>query len=128
MKQPQSRNGIRNPKLAFTMFVVAALIATCATLARGQGAAMGDAALPQGRRDAAREFSMKITESFTFAAVGDIIIRRPMGELDDPAFQALVKVMRSADMTYANMEGPIIDETDTNYRGPNVGGPKSGRG
>ena len=68
---------------------------------------------------------MKINESFTFAAVGDIIVRRPMGQLDDPGFQALVKVMRSADMTYANMEGPIIDETDANYRGPNAGGPRS---
>ena len=125
MKQTQSRNGIRIPKVSFTMLVMAALIATCATLARGQGAAMGDAVLPQGRRDAARELSMKITESFTFAAVGDIIVRRPMGELDDPAFQALVKVMRSADMTYANMEGPIIDETDPSYRGPNVGGPRA---
>ena len=48
-----------------------------------------------------------------------------MGELDDPGFQALVKVMRSADMTYANMEGPIIDETDPSYHGPNAGGPRA---
>ena len=125
MRQPQSRNGIRNSRLAFTMFVLAVLITTCATFARGQGAPMGDAVLPTVRHDATTELSMKINESFTFAAVGDIIVRRPMGQLDDPGFQALVKVMRSADMTYANMEGPIIDETDPNYRGPNVGGPRS---
>jgi hypothetical protein len=30
--------------------------------------------------------------------------------------------MRAADSTYANMEGPIIDESDPNYHGQ-VGGP-----
>lgn len=68
---------------------------------------------------------MKITEPFTFAAVGDIIIRRPVGQLDDAGFQALTKVMRAADATYANMEGPIIDESDPNYHGPPAGGPKT---
>ena len=52
MKQPQSRNGIRNSKLAFTIFVMAVLIATCATFARGQGAPMGDAVLPPVKHDA----------------------------------------------------------------------------
>ena len=65
---------------------------------------------------------MKITQPFTFAAVGDIIIRRPVGE-GDAGYQALAKVMREADMTYANMEGPILDEA--NFRGPLAGGPKS---
>ena len=64
---------------------------------------------------------MKITEPFTFAAVGDIIVRRPVGQLGDAGFQALTKVMRAADSTYANMEGPIIDEQDPNYRGPPAG-------
>ncbi len=51
---------------------------------------------------------MKITQPFTFAAVGDIIIRRAFAD-GEPGFQALTKVMREADMTYANMEGPIVD-------------------
>jgi hypothetical protein len=61
------------------------------------------------RHDPSRELAMKITQPFTFAAVGDIIIRRPVGE-GDAGYQALAKVMREADMTYANMEGPILDE------------------
>jgi len=85
----------------------------------------GDIALPQTRRDAAKELAMKITEPFTFAAVGDIIIRRPVGQLEDAGFQGLTKVMRAADTTYANMEGPIIDESDPNYHGPPAGGPKT---
>ena len=125
MRKIKSRSGPRDRKLAATALVVAALAVTCVTLARGQGAAEGDVALPQTRRDAAKELAMKITEPFTFAAVGDIIIRRPMGQLGDAGFQALTKVMRAADSTYANMEGPIIDESDPNYHGPQAGGPKT---
>jgi poly-gamma-glutamate capsule biosynthesis protein CapA/YwtB (metallophosphatase superfamily) len=124
MRKIISRSDLTNQKLAATALVVAALALTSA-LARGQGAAQGDVALPLTRRDAAKELAMKITEPFTFAAVGDIIIRRPVGQLDDAGFQALTTVMRAADSTYANMEGPIIDESDPNYHGPPAGGPKT---
>ena len=122
MRNIKSRSGLRNQKLAVTGLVVAALAVTCVNLASGQGAATGDVALPQTRRDAAKELAMKITEPFTFAAVGDIIIRRPVGPLGDAGFQALTKVMRAADQTYANMEGPIIDES-----GPELPRPAGGR-
>jgi poly-gamma-glutamate capsule biosynthesis protein CapA/YwtB (metallophosphatase superfamily) len=101
------------------------LAVTCDALAWAQGATEGDVALPQTRRDAAKELAMKIAEPFTFAVVGDIIIRRPVGQLGEPGFQALTKVMRAADATYANMEGPIIDESDPNYHGPPAGGPRT---
>ena len=91
-------------------------------LVRGQGAAMGDAVLQPIAHDVAKELAMKITEPFTFAAVGDIIVRRPVGT-GDAGYQALTKIMREADMAYANMEGPILDEAT--FRGPLTGGPKS---
>src|ERR1700690_3503100 len=125
MRKIKSRSGLRNQKLAATGLVVIAVAVICVTLAGGQGALEGDIALPQTRRDAAKELAMKIAEPFTFAAVGDIIIRRPVGQLGDAGFQALTKVMRAADSTYANMEGPIIDESDQNYHGPQAGGPKT---
>jgi poly-gamma-glutamate synthesis protein (capsule biosynthesis protein) len=102
-----------------------ALITACAAagaLVRGQGAAMGDAVLQPLTHNVPQELAMKITEPFTFAAVGDIIIRRPVG-IGDPGYQALTKVMRDADVTYANMEGPIADEAT--FQGPLAGGPKS---
>ena len=77
MRKIKSRSVLRNQKLA-AIGLVAALVVTGVTLARGQGAAEGDVVLPQTRRDAAKELAMKITEPFTFAAVGDIIIRRPV--------------------------------------------------
>ena len=127
MRKIKSRCGLRTQNLVATGLLAAALAVTSVTLARAQGAAEGDVVLPQARHDAAKELAMKITEPFTFATVGDIMIRRPVGQLGDAGFQALTKVMRAADSTYANMEGPIIDESDPNYHGPGpvVGGSKT---
>ena len=105
---------------ALALIVAGALIT--GVLVRGQGAAMGDAVLQPMTHDVTKELAMKITEPFTFAAVGDIIIRRPVGT-GDAGYQALTRIMRDADMTYANMEGPILDEAT--FRGPLAGGPKS---
>jgi poly-gamma-glutamate capsule biosynthesis protein CapA/YwtB (metallophosphatase superfamily) len=114
------------PVSKITMFafivLIIAVIAARHPLLRGQGAAQSDSVAQPVRHDPSRELAMKITQPFTFAAVGDIIIRRPVGE-GDAGYQALVKVMREADMTYANMEGPILDEA--NFHGPLAGGPKS---
>jgi poly-gamma-glutamate capsule biosynthesis protein CapA/YwtB (metallophosphatase superfamily) len=101
--------------------IVAALLSAGA-LVRGQGAAMGDAVLQPMAHDVAKELAMKISEPFTFAAVGDIIIRRRVGT-GDAGYQALTRIMRDADVTYANMEGPILDQAT--FRGPIAGGPKS---
>src|SRR5438874_8309023 len=105
----------------FIALIIAGFVAPRALL-QGQGAAQGDAVPQPVRHDPSKELAMKITQPFTFAAVGDIIIRRPVGE-GEAGYQALARVMREADMTYANMEGPILDEA--NFRGPLAGGPKS---
>jgi hypothetical protein len=71
---------------------------------------LSDVALPPVTRDATRELATKITQPFVFAAVGDVwATTRPNAPFDDPRLQSLFGIMRSADMTYANMEGPIID-------------------
>lgn len=112
----------KTARLAALGVIVAGLAAT-GVLLRGQGAAGGDVVLPQIRHDPAKELAMKITQPFTFAAVGDIIIRRAFAD-GDAGYQALTKVMREADMTYANMEGPIVDLASFNgplyqdFRGP----------
>lgn len=107
--------------LAFIALTITGLVAS-RVLLRGQGAAQGDTILQPIRHDPSKELAMKIKQPFTFAAVGDIIIRRPIGE-GEAGYQALVKVMREADMTYANMEGPILDEA--RFSGPLAGGPRS---
>ena len=62
----------------FIALIIAGFVAPHALL-QGQGAAQGDAVLQPVRHDPSKELAMKITQPFTFAAVGDIIIRRPVG-------------------------------------------------
>jgi hypothetical protein len=62
MRKIKSRSGLRNQKFITTGLVAATMAVTCVTLARGQGATEGDIALPQVRRDAAKELAMKIPE------------------------------------------------------------------
>jgi poly-gamma-glutamate capsule biosynthesis protein CapA/YwtB (metallophosphatase superfamily) len=120
MKKIKSGTGLRNLKLLAAGLIVTAQIAMIIPFAKGQGAPSAGAVQTQARLDAAKQLATKITEPFTVAAVGDIIIRRPLGQMDDAGFQALIKVMRAADMTYANMEGPITN--NSNDHGPPAAG------
>lgn len=113
---------LRNGSTLSALSIVIASVALCHV---AQAQAHDDNILHPTHRDAAKELAMKIEQPFTFAAVGDIIIRRPVAQLDDPGMQSLIKTMCAADTTYANMEGPIIDDADTSYHGPHVGGPKT---
>ena len=61
------------------------------------------------RRDPAKELPMKITAPFTIAAVGDIIEPDPITERADPGFQSLIKIIRDADVGFANMETNLVD-------------------
>jgi hypothetical protein len=65
------------PIAKMTRFALIVLITTGLVaprmLLRGQGAAQG--AVQLVRHDPSKELAMKITQPFTFAAVGDIIIR-----------------------------------------------------
>jgi hypothetical protein len=71
----------------------------------GHAQGLSDVALPPVTRDATRELATKITQPFVFAAVGDVwATTRPNAPLDDPRLQSLFGIMRSADMTYANMK------------------------
>jgi poly-gamma-glutamate synthesis protein (capsule biosynthesis protein) len=55
---------------------------------------------------------MKITAPFTLAAVADLEgPRHPVTRLGDPRFQNLIKLLRDADVSFANQEGALkIDE------------------
>lgn len=66
------------------------------------------AATQPGSRDVKNETQMKITSSFTVAAVGDIYAPRPFLS-NDPAFQKLAGRIRKADVGFANMESSLVD-------------------
>ena len=75
------------------------------------GPAPSIGASPQGNRlpPEFQDLGMKIKEPFTFAGVGDIIIRHPIAQLADPNFQRLIQHLRDADISFANMEGTLLD-------------------
>jgi poly-gamma-glutamate capsule biosynthesis protein CapA/YwtB (metallophosphatase superfamily) len=70
---------------------------------------------PVVHRDQKVELAMKIRKPFTVVAVGDMIQMMPFSRYDNPDIQFLMKLMRSADMTVANNENTVVDETT--YRG-----------
>ncbi|EXJ74974.1 uncharacterized protein A1O5_01670 [Cladophialophora psammophila CBS 110553] len=71
---------------------------------------------PRCFRDKEAELAMRIMKPFTVAVVGDLIQMMPFANRDDPDIQALVEVMRKADITLANNENTIVDRLT--FRGP----------
>ena len=100
-----TRRGRRCAVLAATLTALIVLSGHVASTS-----AAGQAAGQQGQTLVAeREIAMKITAPFTLAAVGDLIMRNPAGRLAEPAFTNLMKPLQSADVTFANMEGNLLD-------------------
>lgn len=84
-------------------FVTLALLAVAALW---QFPADGQSSVP---RDAARELEIKLTDPFTLASVGDLIIMRPASNFADAGLQAALKIIRDSDVSFGNFEGSISD-------------------
>src|SRR5262245_25337317 len=108
------------PERRFAAALVTGLgLALLAPAGHGQGPAQ---TLPL---DPAKELALKIKAPFTLAAVGDIMEMHPgVARIADPATQAAMKLIRDADLSFANMETNIADIP--NFEGPMGGliGPK----
>lgn len=63
------------------------------------------------RRPPARELEMSVPDGFTLAAVGDLVISRPLTQLEtrDVDFAAALSVLRRADIAFGNLETTIFD-------------------
>ena len=98
------------------------LIAVYAGAMRAVGQAPGGLGA-QGARSSARDWTkdapMKITEPFTLASVGDVIIIRPASQLNDSGLQSAIKVIRDSDVGFGNFESLIRDERT--FEGPLAG-------
>jgi len=104
-------------------FIAAAMIWTPAAVGQGRGGRGGGRGFPNPPRDWNRDLQMKITEPFTLASVGDIIIVRPASQFQDPGLQAALKIIRDADVGFGNFESLIRDEL--HFDGP-LGGSMMG--
>ena len=56
-----------------------------------------------------RDRAMTMRGEFTLASVGDLMIRRPASRLADPEVQAVLELVRDADLAVGNMEGELAD-------------------
>lgn len=59
---------------------------------------------------------MRIKDPFSVVAVGDLIQMIPFSKRRDPDIQALIELLRSGDVTFANAENTIVNHLT--YRGP----------
>lgn len=105
-------------KRAVALLTVVAIAVGAMTerfIAAGQdGGAQGRGAI------AARELAMSVADGFTIASVGDVILAYPQARNPDPGFQAVLTILREADVTTGNYEGNIID--GRTFRGSGPGG------
>jgi poly-gamma-glutamate synthesis protein (capsule biosynthesis protein) len=60
-------------------------------------------------RDLTRELANKMEGTYVVAAVGDLLMQEPMGQMIDPAIR---KILREADTTIGNKEGYVLDARD----------------
>jgi poly-gamma-glutamate capsule biosynthesis protein CapA/YwtB (metallophosphatase superfamily) len=54
-----------------------------------------------------RDMEMTVSGEFTFASVGDLMIRRPASQIADPEIQAAFTLVSEADLAFGNMEGEL---------------------
>jgi poly-gamma-glutamate synthesis protein (capsule biosynthesis protein) len=74
-------------------------------------------------RNPAAQLTTNVPDNFTLAAVGDLIIARPLAAGKDPALQEPIKILREADVTFGNFEGSVIDmRRFKGYPAPEFGG------
>ncbi len=63
------------------------------------------------KRPPERELETGIADGFTLAAVGDLIISRPLTQTtpNDPGFAGVVRILQGADATFGNFENVALD-------------------
>ncbi len=97
----------------------AGLILLAAVPAGAQQAAVYGAADPvvknarrfDAKRPISRELQTDVPNGFTAAAVGDLIISRPLSQYSArlPGFESVLGVLRASDVLYGNLETTIFD-------------------
>ncbi|HEY1433809.1 MAG TPA: CapA family protein, partial [Thermoanaerobaculia bacterium] len=107
--------GRRTLSRAAALFLFAARVALPGTAAaqtrEPSPAPTPAAALFDPKRPPERELDTRLPDGFSVAAVGDLITTRPLAPTltADPAFAAVVKLLRDADVAYGNFETTAVD-------------------
>ena len=120
LRQSGARRSTRSVVAAFAVVALAS-VGAARVIGQGRGGRGGAPGAPG--HDWSQDMAMKITEPFTLASVGDVIIVRPASQENDPALQAAIKLIKDSDVGFGNFESLIRDE-DT-FQGP-LGGSMNG--
>jgi len=112
----------RYRQLPIVVALASVSLGVVAALAQGPpgGAGLAQRTPP---RDWNQDMPMKISEPFTLASVGDVIIVRPASQSSDPGVQGAIKILKEADVGFGNFESLIRDENK--FLGP-LGGSMTG--
>src|SRR5579864_2177080 len=102
-------------RISFLVLILAVYVGALRLTGQGPGG-LGIQGAPSVARNWAQDAPMKITEPFTLASVGDVIIVRPASQMNDPGLQSALKIIRDADVGFGNFESLIRDETS--FQGP----------
>ncbi len=98
------------PKTCARIVSLLALIFFLAGFGLGHGAPdQSQTAKQQASPEQQRDLACGIADGFTLASVGDLIIVHPESMLNDPEFQAALKILRQAEVTFGNMETSLLD-------------------
>ena len=103
----RSRTQGKNPRVIQLGGLAAALAVAVWVVppaANGQAVRQGTV-----RLDSPKDMDLKITDPFTVASVGDLIIMRPTSQLTEPTFQSALKIIRDADLAVGNFEANASD-------------------
>jgi poly-gamma-glutamate synthesis protein (capsule biosynthesis protein) len=105
-------------RTALAAFLLTVFVGALRVTGQGPGG-LGAQGARSAARDWAQDMPMKITDPFTLASVGDVIIVRPASQMADPGLQSAIKVIRDADVGFGNFESLIRDERT--FDGPLAG-------
>jgi poly-gamma-glutamate capsule biosynthesis protein CapA/YwtB (metallophosphatase superfamily) len=64
---------------------------------------------PATTENSPKTLSCSVTDGFTLAAVGDLIVAQPISAIKDDDFAATSRILHDADAAFGNMEGTLID-------------------
>ncbi|UVK50469.1 CapA family protein [Mesorhizobium sp. AR02] len=76
----------------------------------------------EGGFDTVGSIATNIEDGFTMAAVGDLLLARPVTKGRHPGFSELIKILHGADVAFGNMETNILDRSFTGSPQAEYGG------
>lgn len=68
-----------------------------------------DSAQQDSSYDVVGSIATNVADGFTMLAVGDLLVTRPLTKGQHPGFDAIIKILHDADVTFGNIETNIFD-------------------